>query len=177
MRVALLVPSSVSEPRDYELGPSRAVRNLTRALAACDGLEVLALRVRLTPGETQESEVDGFRWVRCWVGRARKVLQDFRPSILHTFSTTATNSAGIWTALAARRLGARWVDTVLGLVRPESKYGYPHQPQSYLFEQIRLNRCDCAVFPSAFARRVATEVLDTFPRQADPIIPLGIGDE
>ena len=177
MRVALLVPSSVAEAPDHELGPSRTVRNLTRALAVVDGLEVLAMNSRLTPGGRRSRELDGFRYVRYWVGWGGSVLRDFQPSILQTFSTTATSAVGIWTAATAQRLGAKWVDTVLGLVRLESEYGYPHRPQSFLFERQRLRGSDCAVFPSAFARQAASEALKMRPRKADYVIPLGIGDE
>jgi len=177
MRVALLVPSSVAEPPDHELGPSRAVRNLTRALAVVDGLEVLAMNSRLTPGGRQSWDLDGFRYVRYWVGWGGRVLRDFQPSILQTFSTTATNAVGIWTAATAHRLGAKWVDTVLGLVKLESQYGYSHRPQSFLFERQRLRGSDCTVFPSAFARQAASEALEKPLRKADQVIPLGIGDE
>lgn len=176
MRVAVLVPSSVLEPQVHELGPPRTIRSLCAALAAVKGLDLLAMRVRVTPSEKQYVELGGLRGVRCWIGHIGEVFREFRPDILHTFSTTATGLAGLRIASVARSHGARWVDSVLGLIKLENRFGYPHRPQSILFERVRLRGSDCTVFPSEFAMHAARSLRARECTQMSRMIPLGVED-
>ncbi len=177
MRLAILAPASIESPSDRELGPPRAIRDFVSALRLVPDMEVQALRVRLTPCPTEVFWVDGLRLTRCWVGNVGTVLRELRVDVLQSFSTTATSLAGFRTGKVAQRLGALWVDTILGLVRIEHEYGYVHQPQAAVFEQLRFANADCVVFPSLTAMDVAKKHYGSHVWKQSRVIPLGIDEE
>lgn len=176
MRIAVLAPSSILESGVLELGPPRTIRSLCAALGRLPDTEVTAFAIRLTPCETTLREQEGLRLAQCWAGDAGGLLKAYSPDILQTFSSTATNAVGLWVGKTARRLGAAWVDTVLGLVKMESRYGYRHTPQSVIFEQMRLAAADCVVVPSQFALRAVRENYGQATCTATKLIPLGVDE-
>ncbi len=174
MRVAILAPPSIEQAPERELGPPRTIRNFAAALREKEELEITALRVRLTPCSAEFRIVDGLKVAQCWFGNVASVLRKLDPDILQSFSTTSTSVVGFNTGLAAKSLGAAWIDTVLGLVRLEARQGYPHAPQSALFEQLRLSNADSVVFPSQLGMNAAIRAHGKGAWRAARVIPLGI---